>query len=83
MDEPRPKPAPDPPGEIADPAWFREPTRREQWLGAGLFSGFGLFFLLVFYLQPTSIFRWFILGIGIISIGRGLRHAIKAMRMKT
>jgi hypothetical protein len=70
------------PGELADPGWFREPTRREQWIGGGLFTGFGLFFLLWFYVQRGSSFRWLILGLGVISIVRGLYHAIKAMMMK-
>ena len=69
-------------GEVADPEWFREPTRREHALGAGLFVGFGVFFLLLFYVERGSRFRWVMLGLGVISIGRGLRHAWKAARMR-
>lgn len=81
--EPSPKPVAPPPVESADPAWFREPTRREQWLGAGLFSGFGVFFLLFYYVERGSSFRWIILGLGVISLVRGLWHAIKGLRTKT
>jgi hypothetical protein len=70
-------------GEAADPEWFREPTRREHWIGAALFSGFGLFFLLFFFVERGSGFRWIILGLAVISLGRGLRHAVKALRRRS
>jgi len=83
MDEKPPSAAPPAPVEEAgDAEWFREPTRREQWLGAGLFAGFGVFFLLFFYVQRGSNFRWIILGLGVISILRATRHMIKAIRAK-
>ena len=67
---------PTPPAAHAD--WFRKPTPREHRLGAGLFIGFGLFFILLFLVERDSKFRWVILGLGVISILRGLYHAFRA-----
>src|SRR5688500_15475322 len=33
--------------QLSDPDWFRAPSRREHWIAAGLFVGFGVFFLLL------------------------------------
>ena len=61
--------------EAADPDWFREPSRREHWLAAGLFVGFGVFFVLLFVVTAGWWFRWVTLGLGIYSIFHGLGHA--------
>ena len=66
----------------ANPDWFREATRREHWIGAALFVGFGLFFVLLFIVQRGWWFAWIVLGLGAISILRGTRHAIDAMRAR-
>jgi fatty acid desaturase len=60
---------------LADPDWFREPTVREHWIAAGLFVGFGVFFLLLFVVLAGWWFRWVILALGVYSILHGLRHA--------
>ena len=66
---------PDPsPPDAAHPDWFREPTPRELKIGAALFSGFGVFFLLMFLVEKDWGFRWVLLGLGVISIIRGLWH---------
>jgi hypothetical protein len=49
-------------------AWFREPTRRERRIGAGLFLGFGVFFFGLAWVQRGWWFAWVILGLGGISI---------------
>ena len=64
-----------PPEEQADPQWFREPTRREHWLAAGLFVAFGAFFVLLFFVTYGFWFRWVTLGLGLYSVLHGLRHA--------
>ena len=61
-------------------AWFRAPTRREHCLGAGLFVGFGVFFVLLFIVLDGWGFRWTILALGVISVLRGLRHGWDACR---
>ncbi len=76
MEEPDPQPL------RGDPSWFKEPTRREQWVGCGLFLGLGIFFLIFFYVERRSGYRWVILGLAVLSLGRSLRHGIKAMRSK-
>lgn len=70
---------------LADPdapedAWFREPNRREHLIGAGVFLGFGLFFLLLFPVLAGWGFRWVIAGLGLWSILRGLGHIRCAAR---
>jgi hypothetical protein len=65
--------------ELSDPRWFREPTRREHAIAAGLFIGFGGFFTLLFLLQSGWWFRWVILGLAVFSIMRGLRHLIRSI----
>ncbi len=75
--------ASDPPNstgdEISDPTWFREPTRREHFIGAALFVGFGLFFVALYVVLAGLGFRWVILGLGIFSILRGCWHALRGM----
>lgn len=66
--------------ESPDSPWFRRPTRREHWIAAGLFIGFGVFFLLLFIVQAGFWFRWVVLGLGVISIVHGLRHGLDARR---
>lgn len=65
------------PGE-AHPDWFREPSRREHWMAAALFVGFGVFFLCLFWVQRHWWFRWVILGLGLFSVWHGVRHALDA-----
>lgn len=64
----------------ADPEWFREPTRREHWIAAALFVGFGVFFVLLFYVTYGFWFRWVTLGLGFYSVLHGLRHARSARK---
>jgi hypothetical protein len=71
-------PATDPASEAADPQWFREPSRREHWLAAGLFVVFGVFFVLLFVVTAGFWFRWVTLGLGVYSILHGVRHARRA-----
>jgi hypothetical protein len=63
----------------ADPVWFRAPSRREHWMAAGLFVGFGVFFVLLFWVTAGFWFRWVTLGLGLFSILRGLRHVLGAV----
>lgn len=65
---------PDAPAE-ADPEWFREPTAREHWIASALFVGFGVFFVLLFFVTYGFWFRWVTLGLGFYSVLYGLRHA--------
>lgn len=67
---------------LADDEWFREPTRREHVIAAGLFLGFGVFFVVWFGLQRGWWFRWVILGLGLISLYNGIRHGASAIRGK-
>jgi fatty acid desaturase len=66
--------------ELADPKWFREPTRRERWIAAALFVGFGVFFLMLFFVQSGWWFRWVILLLAGVSIFNGVRHLFGAAR---
>ena len=68
------------PRDAADPDWFREPTPREHWIAAGLFIGFGLFFVALFFVQRGWWFRWIVLGLGVYSILLGARHVAAARR---
>lgn len=68
--------------DAGHPDWFREPTVRELKLGAGLFGGFGVFFVLLFVVEKDWGFRWVLLGLGVVSIVRGLWHLGGAMRKK-
>ena len=61
--------------DAADPDWFRPPSRRERWMAAGLFVGFGVFFVLLFVVTNGFWFRWVTLALGLYSILHGLRHA--------
>src|SRR5262245_18213436 len=69
--------------EHADPAWFREPTRRERWIAAALFLAFGVWFVALFIVQRGWSFRWVILGLGVISMFNGIRHVIAARSRAT
>lgn len=68
--------------EAADPTWFRAPTRREHWIAAGLFVGFGVFFLLLFIVNQGWWFRWINLVLAIASILYGAGHARDARHPK-
>jgi predicted membrane protein len=68
--------------EEANPEWFREPTRREHWIAAGIFVGCGLFFLMMFFVLAGWWFRWVIIVLGIYSMIHGLRHARDAKRSR-
>ena len=59
---------------------FRAPTRREHWIAAMLFLGFGVFFILLFFVLAGWWFRWVIIVLGIVSILRGLSHALDARK---
>jgi hypothetical protein len=69
---------PAPGDELAEPTWFRAPTRRERLIGAGLFVGFGIFFALLFVVQRGWWFRWVVLGLAILSVWHGVRYAVAA-----
>jgi hypothetical protein len=73
---------PESPQDVAHPDWFREPTVRELKLGAGLFAGFGVFFVLMFFVEKDWGFRWVLLTLGAVSIVRGLWHLGGAMRKR-
>jgi hypothetical protein len=75
----RPDPATPAPPDAADPDWFRPPTRREHWLGFALFTGFGVFFVLLFLVQRRWWFSWVTLALAVVSTHRGLQHARSAM----
>ena len=66
--------------DIADPAWFRAPGRREHWIAAALFVGFGLFFGMLFVVNRGWWFGWVILALGVWSVAYGARHALDARR---
>lgn len=65
-----------PAGDLADPTWFRPPTRREHAIAAALFLAFAAFFLALFILQHDSWFRWLFLALALFSAVRGLRHIL-------
>jgi hypothetical protein len=62
--------------EIAEPTWFRAPTRREHAIAAGLFFGFGISLALLFIVLGGWWFRWVILAMAAISIVRALQHVL-------
>ena len=66
--------------EAADPAWFRPPSRREHWIAAALFAGFGLFFAMLFVVTRGWWFGWVILFLAVWSIVHASRHALDARR---
>jgi len=53
---------------VEESPWFREPSRRERKIAAGLFVGFGIFFFGLAWVQRGWWFAWVILGLGGISI---------------
>ena len=70
------EPAPEAPeNSEADPEWFREPSRREHWIAFALFLGFGVFFVLLFWVTAGWWFRWVTLGFGIWSVIYAVGHA--------
>ena len=72
----------EPTADGADPDWFRQPTPREHRIAGWLFTGFGVFFVLLFLVERSFSFRWVILALGIISILRGFYHWLRAARHK-
>jgi hypothetical protein len=75
--------APEPtPLAEADPEWFRAPSRREHWMAAGLFVGFGVFFVLLFFVTAGFWFRWVTLGLGFYSILHGFRYVREARHVR-
>jgi hypothetical protein len=62
--------------------WFREPTRREHGIAAGLFIFFGIFFLALFVVTHGWWFRWVIAGLGVYSILHGAGHARDFVRQR-
>jgi len=67
------------PDEIADPNWFRRPTRREHLIASALFTGFGVSFVLLFIVLAGWWFRWVIVSLAVYSIWRGFRHLLGAI----
>jgi hypothetical protein len=65
---------PESPHEIADPTWFRGPTPREHKLGAALFTAFGVWFVLLFFVVRDWSFCWVILAMAVVSLWRALWH---------
>ena len=65
-----------------DAEWFREPTRREHWIAAALFCGFGLFFVALFVVLEGWWFRWIVLVLGLYSIVHAFGHARDARHAK-
>jgi len=61
---------------LADADWFREPSRRERWIGAALFGAFGLWFAALFFVLHGWWFRWVILMLGAISLIYAGRHLL-------
>jgi hypothetical protein len=57
-----------------NPEWFREMTPRERRIAAGLFFGFGIFFVMLSFVLKGWWFRWVILFLGVYSIVAGARH---------
>lgn len=64
-----------PPDPQTDPQWFRAPSAREHWIAFALFMGFGVFFVLLFWVTAGWWFRWVTLGLGVYSVLYALRHA--------
>jgi len=65
-----------------EPEWFREPTPREHWIAAWLFVGFGVFFVLLFFVTYGFWFRWVTLALGGYSVVHGFNHARDARRAR-
>ncbi len=66
----------------ASPDWFRKPNRREHGIAAGLFPGFGSFFVMMFFVQSGWWFRWVELFLAGISMGYGVKHLRGLMESK-
>jgi hypothetical protein len=63
-------------------AWFRPPTRREHAIAAGLFAGFGLFFLALFVVIEGWWFRWVIAALGVYSLLHAAGHGRDFVRSR-
>lgn len=55
--------------------WFREPSRRERRIAAGLFVGFGIFFIGLAWVQRGWWFAWVILGLAVVSLWYAVHQA--------
>ncbi len=69
-----------PDSEVVSLEWFRAPSRREHWIAAGLFVGFGVFFVLLSVVNRGWWFGWVILLLGVWSLAHALGHALDARR---
>ena len=67
--------------EVQSP-WFREPSRRERRIGAGLFLGFGIFFIALAWVQRGWWFAWVILGLGMVSLWYAGHQVMRSGRAK-
>jgi len=67
--------------EVQSP-WFREPSKRERRIGAGLFLGFGIFFGALAWVQRGWWFGWVILGLGVVSIWYAGHQVWRSGRVK-
>jgi hypothetical protein len=68
---------PDDPPHLPDDSdadWFRAPTRRENLIAAALFTGFAIFFALLFVVLRGWWFRWVIITLSAWSLIHALRH---------
>ena len=65
-------------GQKADAGWFREPSRREHYIGGWVFLGFGIFFALSFGVLSGWWLRWVMLALGVCSVVRSLYHLVRA-----
>jgi hypothetical protein len=77
------RPKSESPPEHADAGWFRSPNRREHYIAAWLFVGFGLFFAVLFWVERNFWFRWVVLALAVWSVWHGLRHAADARKSET
>jgi len=54
------------------------PAPREHAIAAALFVGFGLFFVVLFFVLLGWWFRWVVGGLGVVSVLHGLWHAVES-----
>lgn len=66
--------------DVAHPEWFRGPSPREHRIAAAFFIGFGVFFILLFFVLRGWWFRWVIIVLGGYSLVHGLRHWMDSRR---
>lgn len=64
----------EPQHELAHPDGFREPTAREHRVGAAIFLGFSIFFVLFFVFSRGWWFRWVLMGLAMYSFLYALRQ---------